>query len=56
MIAPMGGPLNAADFEALAARWIDPQTAKQQLLRRVHAIDGSSQTQTERNRCHHQSD
>jgi putative DNA primase/helicase len=41
MIAPMGGPLTAGDFEALAARWIDRQTAKQQFLRRVNAIDGS---------------
>ncbi len=42
MIASMGGPLAAADFEALAARWIDRQTAAQQLLRRVNAIDGSA--------------
>jgi P4 family phage/plasmid primase-like protien len=42
MIAPMGGPLTAGDFEALAWRWIDRQTAKQQFLRRVNAIDGSA--------------
>lgn len=42
MTTPMGGPLIAADFEALAARWIDEETAKQQLLRRVDAIDGSA--------------
>jgi putative DNA primase/helicase len=42
MIAPMGGPLNAADFAALAARWIDTQAAMQQFLRRVTAIDGSA--------------
>ena len=42
MIAPMGEPLTAEDFEALAARWIDRRTAKQQFLRRVNAIDGSA--------------
>ena len=42
MIAPMGGPLTAADFEALDARWIDQQTAKEQFLRRVSALDGSA--------------
>ena len=42
MIAPMGGPLAAADFVALAARWIDRKTATQQFLRRVNAMDGSA--------------
>jgi putative DNA primase/helicase len=42
MITPMGGPLIAADFEALAARWIDRETAAQQFLRRVNALDGSA--------------
>ena len=42
MIGLMGRPLTVADFEALAARWIDRQTAEQQFLRRVTALEGSA--------------
>ena len=41
MINPIGGPLTAADHEALAARWIDRQTAAAQFLRRVDSYDGA---------------
>jgi hypothetical protein len=42
MINPIGGPLTPADVAALASRWIDPETAAQQLLSRVNTIDGSA--------------
>jgi P4 family phage/plasmid primase-like protien len=42
MLTPLGGPLTPDDYAALAARWIDRETAAQQLLRRVNAIDGSA--------------
>jgi putative DNA primase/helicase len=42
MTAPIGGPLTPDDLAALAARWIDGETAARQLIRRVNAIDGSA--------------
>jgi hypothetical protein len=42
MTAPIGGPLTPDDLAALAARWIDGETAVRQLIRRVNAIDGSA--------------
>ena len=43
MINPIGGPLTPRDldYEALAARWIDRQTAAAQFLRRVDSYDGA---------------
>jgi len=42
VIALEGKPLTAADLEALAARWIDKDTAKAQMLRRVASLDGKA--------------
>jgi P4 family phage/plasmid primase-like protien len=42
MISPIGGPLTPDDFASLAMRWIDPETAARQYLRRVNSIDGSA--------------
>jgi putative DNA primase/helicase len=42
VINAAGGPLTSNDLVALESRWIDRDTAKRQLLRRVDAIDGSA--------------
>src|SRR5579864_1954398 len=41
MVGLKGRPLTQSDFEALGARWIDEDTAKQQLLGRVLSTEGA---------------
>lgn len=39
---PRGGPLTLSDYQALAERFIDAETAERQMLRRVNSLDGGA--------------